>query len=308
MNIPRTDLNVSPLCMGGLTTEDPGLFRWMDRFAAAGGNFFDTANVYGKWAPWFTNFSEQCIGKWLKTRPDRHELIIATKGAHYDLADPARTPRLGMAEIRADLQESLTALGLDRIRLYWLHRDDPSRPIGEIIETMEQLHKEGLVQWYGASNYTAARLAEAREYADAHGSTGFVAVSNQWSLAPNNPGANNNPDPTIVLMGQPEIDFHTATGTPCIPYQSTARGWFAKMAAGQPVDPGVQRAFDNPANRATLARLQQLSAETGHSVQALALTELTHRPFPVLPITGASSDAQMDTLLEALSMLQQGQA
>lgn len=300
-----TDLSVSPLCFGtcpiSLTDREDDFFHLMDRFVQAGGNFIDTASVYGKWAPWFTNFSEQRVGRWLRSRGGH--LVVATKGGHYNLSDPARTPRVNEAAVRTDLEDSLRALGVECIDFYWLHRDDPARPVGEILELMETLRREGKIRWYGASNYTAARLWEARSYAELHGLTGFSAVSDQWSLASVNPGANNNPDPTLALAGEAELEFHTRTGTPCIPYQSTARGWFAKTAAGERVAPDVTRAFDNAANRAVLAGLQKLSHESGVSVQALALTELTHRPFPVLPITSASNDAQMDTLLEALNLL-----
>lgn len=305
--IPTTDLHVSSLCFGtcpvGLTLEEDAFFHLLDRFVDAGGNFIDTANVYGRWAPWFTNLSEQRLGRWLQR--GRREVIIATKGCHYDLADAAHTPRVTPAALRQDLEDSLRTLGVECIDLYWLHRDDPSRPVGEMLEACEAERRAGKLRWYGASNFGAARLRQARQYAAAHGLAGFVAVSDQWSLATPAPGHNNNPDPTLVLMGQPEVDFHTETGTACIPYQATARGWFAKTAAGQPVAPGDAAAFDTPANRDTLARLQAASAQSGHSVQALALAWLARQPFPVIPVSSASSDAQLDTLLEAMRLLEE---
>lgn len=309
--IPGTDLSVSALCFGtcpvSLTLEDDALFALLDRFADAGGNFLDTANVYGKWSPWFDNLSEQRIGRWLKTRTDRASIVVATKGAHYDIRDPEHTPRVTKAAVTEDIEESLRTLGLDCIPFYWLHRDDPAYPIGEIVEICEELRRAGKLRWYGASNFTAARLEEARRYAAGCGIPGFSAVSNQWSLAEVTDLAhNNNPDPTLVLMGKEEVAFHAATGTACIPYQATARGWFAKAAAGAPIDPGVTRAFDTPANRATLAKLVEKSAAIGHSVQALALSELAAQPFPVIPISSASNDAQMDTLLEAMALLENG--
>lgn len=310
--IPGTDLTVSALCFGtgsvSLTLPDKELFYLLDAFVDAGGNFFDTANVYGKWAPWFDNRSEQRLGQWLATHPGL-EVVMATKGAHYDLADPARPPRVDAASITADVEESLASLGLETIPFYWLHRDDPTRPIGEILEVCEGLRRAGKIRWYGASNYSAARLFEADAYAKAHGLTGFRAVSNQWSLAKPTPGHNNNPDPTLVLMDAPELAFHTVTGTACIPYQATARGWFAKAAAGAPVDPGVAAAFDSPENRATLAALMDEAAATGHSVQALAVANLAKgQAFPVIPITAASNEAQMQSLLEAMALLQDDKA
>ncbi len=304
--IPNTDLNVSALCFGtcplSLVAEEKEVFRLFDRFVDGGGNFFDTANVYGKWAPWYSNFSEQRIGRWLRTRAPG-SVIIATKGCHYDLDDPGHTPRVAAAALAADLEESLRDLGLETIDLYWLHRDDPTRPIGEILEACEAQRRAGKLRWYGASNFTAERLRQAKAYADAHGLAGFVAVSNQWSLAQPVPGCNNNPDPTLVLQGPDELAFHAETGTMAIPFQATARGWFAKAAAGEVIEPGVTHAFDSPVNRAVLAELMAESAATGMPVQSLALLRLARQSFPVVPITSASNDPQMDTLLEALKQL-----
>ncbi len=306
--IPSTDLTVSSLCLGScpfsLVAGEKEMFRLFDRFVDGGGNFIDTANVYGKWAPWYSNFSEQRIGRWLRTRAPG-SVIVATKGCHYDVADPAHTPRVTAAALAADVQESLASLGLETIDFYWLHRDDPSRPIGEILEACEAQRKAGNLRWYGASNFSAARLFEAKAYADAHGLAGFAAVSNQWSLAAPNPGANNNPDPTLVLHSDAETAFHAATGTMAIPFQATARGWFAKAAKGEAIDPGVARAFDSPANRAVLASLAEESAITGIPVQSLALVRLAQQPFPVVPITGASNEAQLGTVLQTLHLMEQ---
>ncbi len=307
-NIPGTDLMVSPLCFGtgsvSLVLPDDELYPLLDAFVDAGGNFFDTANVYGKWAPWFDNRGEQRLGRWLARRSDRESIIMATKGAHYDIADPAHTPRVTLADITADIEESLRALGKETIDFYWLHRDDPSRPIGEILEECETLRRAGKLRWYGASNFTAERLQQAHEYAAAHGIAGFTGVSNQWSLAKVQEHAkNNNPDPTLVLMGDAEVDFHTRTGTACIPFQATARGWFAKAAAGAPVAPDLARAFDTPENRATLDKLMAEAAATGYSVQTLAVTKLAQQPFPVIPVTAASNAFQMQDLLQAMELL-----
>ena len=307
-NIPGTDLPVSPLCFGtgsvSLTLPDEELYPLLDAFVDAGGNFFDTANVYGKWAPWFDNRSEQRLGKWLAGRSDRDHIVIATKGAHYDIKDPARTSRVTLTDITADIEESLRALGQETIDFYWLHRDDPTRPIGEILEDCETLRRAGKLRWYGASNFTAERLQQAHDYAKAHGIAGFTGVSNQWSLAKVPELAqNNNPDPTLVLMGDAEVDFHARTGTACIPFQATARGWFAKAAAGAPVAADLARAFDSSENRAVLAELMKESAATGHSVQTLAVVNLTKAPFPVIPITAASNAVQMKDLLDAMAML-----
>ena len=111
-----TSLNVSAVCLGagdfgsGLPNEDA--FAILDAFTAAGGNFIDTANVYGKWNPDKRNISEITLGEWMKSRNTYHQLVIATKGGHYDLGTPG-VSRITRQAVRDDIEESLRALGLD---------------------------------------------------------------------------------------------------------------------------------------------------------------------------------------------------
>ena len=274
--------------------------RILDAYVDFGGNFIDTANLYGRWLPHGENASEQFLGRWLKSR--KKSLIIATKGGHHDLRDPSHK-RLGEADVRWDLESSLRTLGLDTIDFYWLHRDDPSIPIGMILEMLEGFVKEGKIRHYGASNYSAARLIEAAEYAKAHGLQGFTAVSNQHSAAKVNVGANTNPDPTLVITGEAELAFHRASGTPLIPYQSTARGYFAKLAAGVPIAPALAAAYDNEENRAKFEALRREAEEMGCSMQTMSLIALTREEFPVIPITSVGSVERLDDVFRAMEWL-----
>ncbi len=154
----------------------------------AGGNFVDTAHVYADWLPDVErSCSEKTIGRWLRARrPDG--LVVATKGGHPRLDAPGRS-RLDEASLRQDVSESLSFLGLERLDLFYLHRDDPQRPVGEILGVLETLRREGLIAHYGASNWSTARLAAARDAASRRGWAGFVANQPEWSLARRNPGA-----------------------------------------------------------------------------------------------------------------------
>jgi aryl-alcohol dehydrogenase-like predicted oxidoreductase len=89
--LPATDLNVSSLCFG--TTDVGGAVPaadaelLLDAFVAAGGVFIDTAAVYSNWRPGERSASEKTIGRWMKKRGNRRRLVIATKGAHPEMAD-----------------------------------------------------------------------------------------------------------------------------------------------------------------------------------------------------------------------------
>ena len=107
----------------------------MDAFVGAGGTFIDTANVYGDWIPETKSSSEKVIGAWLKERGNRDKVIIATKGAH-PLLSSMNVPRCSPKEIVHDIDQSLGHLQCEVIDFFWMHRDDPTRPTGEIIETL----------------------------------------------------------------------------------------------------------------------------------------------------------------------------
>ena len=297
-------LEVSRICIGadhfGTSVDNKTAERILDEYVERGGNFIDTANVYGKWIAGAGNASEKFLGKWLKST--KKQVVIATKGAHYNFDSPT-VMRLDKKDIRADLEESLTALKRDCIDFYWLHRDDTSKPIGEILETMEELRREGKILLYGASNFTGERLYLAEKYAREHNIRGFSAVSNQHSVASVNRGFNTNPDTSLVIHGKSEEKFHMETGTPLIPYQSTARGYFAKMAAGVSVSPELIRAYDNEETRKSYERVLALAEESSCSVQAASLICLTKAPYPVLPITSAKKIEHLPALFEAMERI-----
>jgi aryl-alcohol dehydrogenase-like predicted oxidoreductase len=168
VRIPNTNLDVSSLCLGtgefGSKLDRAAAWQLLDAFVAAGGNFLDTANVYADWVPGTKSSSEKTIGAWLAQRGNRAQLIIATKGAHPLLAS-MNVPRCSPADILHDIEQSLGHLQTDVIDLYWLHRDDPARPAGEIIETLAAQVKAGKIRYFGCSNWRVERIAAANSYA-----------------------------------------------------------------------------------------------------------------------------------------------
>jgi aryl-alcohol dehydrogenase-like predicted oxidoreductase len=140
----KTDLRISPVALGsasfGAAIGEADAFSILDAYVAAGGNLIDTARIYAG------GESEAVLGRWLK-RARPQNVIVATKGAHCALGTPT-VMRLSREEIESDLDTSLRVMGVDHIDFYWLHRDDPAREIGEIIETMEILVRAGKIRYY----------------------------------------------------------------------------------------------------------------------------------------------------------------
>ncbi|MES2464429.1 MAG: aldo/keto reductase, partial [Armatimonadota bacterium] len=192
INIPNSDLIVSTLCLGvaDMGTKIPWetARQMLNTFEASGGNFFDTARVYAEWVPGGRHASEKALGRWLKERGNRDRVVVATKGAHPDLAT-MHIPRMSPEEIAADVDGSLSDLQTDRIDLWYLHRDDTARPVEEILETLWTLVDAGKIRHIGCSNWTLERMEAANTYATSKGRPGFVANQPLWNAAVVNPDA-----------------------------------------------------------------------------------------------------------------------
>ncbi|MEW6048276.1 MAG: aldo/keto reductase, partial [Bacillota bacterium] len=125
----RTGLKVSELCLGAMTfgreASEEESRRMMDRFAEAGGNFIDTANVYTR------GVSEEIVGRWLKTRR-REDFVIATK-VRFPMGEGPNDVGLSRKHILAEVEVSLRRLGTDYIDLYQVHCWDPATPLEETL-------------------------------------------------------------------------------------------------------------------------------------------------------------------------------
>ncbi|MBP3966127.1 aldo/keto reductase [Paenibacillus lignilyticus] len=296
--IPGTPLNAAVICMGtagfggGMPREDA--FKLFDLYVEQGGNFIDTALVYDDWLGQGRSLTEIRIGEWLKERGHRDQLILATKGAHPELAT-MHIPRLGRADIEADIDRSLRQLQTDYIDLYWLHRDDANVPVDEIMETLHDEVKAGRIRSIGCSNWTVERIKQAQRYAAEHGLTPFAASQPLWNLAVCTPGSVG--DPTLVVMSDSDRTYFAETGMAVIPYSSQANGFFSgryardREAGSQGSAAGVQKMYFNEASFDRLERVQQLAAELETTSTVIALSYLTSQPFPVFPIIGASKPA-----------------
>lgn len=309
--IPATELHASVICLGtatlGSSINEMESFKLLDSFVKAGGNFLDTSLNYADWECEIKGISEKTIGKWLKLRKNRDSIIIGTKGACPSL-DPRYFFRLSREDILSDLQKSLTNLQTDVIDLYWLHRDDPTKPVGDIIDVLDEQVRAGRIRYFACSNWTLDRIEEAQFYAATHGKMGFCANQMMWSLAEPNKG--NLPDQTIVTMDEKTKHYHQKMGLAAIPFSSQASGFFSgKYHMDElPTKLGVGSTYFNDSNFSRLDRVMELSRQLAQPSSVIALAYLSSSPhgFPVFPIIGPSNVKQLeesclagDVLLEA---------
>lgn len=302
ITLPNTELRVSEICLGtGPFGGDLGRsesFALLDAFVEKGGNFIDSAHVYSDWIPGEKSRSEKLIGAWLKERRNRPQIVIGTKGAHPRL-ESMHTPRVSPQEIITDLDESLAYLQVDSIDLYWLHRDDPTRPVEEILDTLNNQVKAGKIRYFGASNWRANRLQAAQDYAARAGIQAFSADQVFWNAAVVDP--NGIPDKTMVPMDADLMNFHHSTRLPAIPYTSQANGLFDRMAKGtlEKMGPMALKTYPEAANRKRYERICKVAEQTGKTVNQIVLAFLMNQPFVTVPIIGTTRIEHLHDSLQA---------
>lgn len=161
--IPRTDLDVFPLTLGGntfgWTSDREESFAVLDAFVAAGGNVIDSADLYSVWAEGHTGGeSERVLGEWMAARGNRADVVIATKVGGL----PTR-PGLSAQNVEAALTESLERLRTDYVDIYYAHYDDQDVSIEDQVRIAHALVESGRVRHLALSNHSPER---AREFFD----------------------------------------------------------------------------------------------------------------------------------------------
>lgn len=286
------DRDVSLLVLGtawfGEETEAPA-FELLDEWAALGGNALDSAREYGlsRWGE-----SEEVISRWLRARDCRGDIVVGTKGAHHRIVGEKRvTPEA----IREDLEASLAALRTE-IDTYLLHRDDPSKDVGPIVELLNEYRRAGKIRAFGASNWSTARIDEANAYAAAHGLERFTFSSPNLALA----RQNEPPWPEALSASDPESRaWYDRTQMPLFAWSSQASGWFSGRYSP---DADVVRVYDSEGNRERLRRARELGERKGADANAVALAWVLHQPFPTCALIGPRNVEELRTSVAALDV------
>ena len=297
IHLDHTDLDVSELCLGtnmfGTAAPQAQAEELLNTFVALGGNFIDTAHSYGDWIPDAPrSASEHVIGNWLQKK-NRKEIVLATKGCEFDYRAGDFALRVTPELLEQDLLGSLAALQTDYIDLYWLHRDDPSKPVQAIVDALIGHQKAGRIRYFGCSNWSPARIEEAQNYAKSVGNSGFVACQPLWGLAV--------PDRNAMLKycpgGYYEDGYQALhkKGLTMIPYSSQSRGFFSKVAAGgrAALSPDLAELYYHDENLRKLEAVKTRAAHHGVGINDIVLAYLTSQELPTIPIIGASRSAQL---------------
>ena len=255
-----------------------------DAYRELGGNVVDTGREYGN--------AEAIVGRWLRERRLRDEIVVLTKGAHHD-NDTGRR-RVNPAEIAQDLEESLRTLGRESIDIYCLHRDDPDVPVGPIVEALDAHRRGGRFRALGASNWTVARIDEAGRYAARHGLEPFACSSPGLSLAAPQEAPWLD---AVTIHDHAARAWYEARQLPVFAWASLAGGFFAGVRT-----PDVERVYETADNRERLRRTRALATRRGATASQVALAWVLHQPFPTYALVGPRSVAELRESVAALEL------
>ena len=305
----------SRICLGTAGFGERGLsgepleqaFAILDAYYAMGGRFLDTANVYGRWGVDRTNASELVIGRWLCERQIT-DMTVTTKACHWAPEAPS-VSRVTADALTHDVDESRASLGLDRLDILLLHRDNEEIDIRAIVDFCVPFVDRGSITRFGFSNFRADRVKTAIEYLGADWDRYFVGVSNEWSLAMD--GADGYaPGSGMIATDAALRDVQAEYKFPLFPYSSIAHGFFTKLQrCGAVYDGGWRNTDDFRGNKAWLTdkngraynRLTALAAETDLSLAMLSLGYLLAQPetIPVMTVSRTEQLEELNAVAEA---------
>jgi aryl-alcohol dehydrogenase-like predicted oxidoreductase len=291
----KSSLTITPLMLGGnvfgWTADEPTSFAILDAFVAQGGNAIDTADGYSYWVPGHQGGeSEAVIGKWLRKRGRRNDVVIGTKVGWWD-----RRKGLKRQNIIDGCEDSLRRLQIEIIDLYWLHRDDETTPPEEYMGALDTLVRTGKVRAVGASNFNAKRFGEALAESKRTGKVAFVAQQPEYNLMSRGIEAD-----LVPLCVRESVAI--------LPYYGLASGFLtgkyrSAADAGKSVRGAGAAKHLKGKGPAVLAALDAVAARHRATCAQVALAWLMAKPAIAAPIASATSVEQVTELMGALKLI-----
>src|ERR1700749_4348495 len=287
----RSGLKVSELCLGtmgfgtegGWGAEKDASFEIMDAFANAGGNFFDTANIYK------LGTSEKIIGDYI-SHHDRDYFVLATK---YTLKDNITNPNASgnnRKNMMRSVEESLKRLKTDFIDILYLHIWDDLTPIDEVLRAMDDLIRQGKVTYAAISDTPAWMVAKGNTLAELMGWSQFVALQIEYSLLARTP------ERDLIPMAK----HFGLTVTPWAPLAGGAlTRKYIKGDKGL-IKPESKRLNDRAVEITKV--VMAIADELGVSASHVALKWTMQQGFSCIPIVGATKLSQLDDNLKTINV------
>lgn len=290
----QTDLHFYPIAFGGnvfgWTLDEKPSFDMLNGFTEAGFNFIDTADVYPRWVPGNTGGeSEAIIGKWMKEKKNRQDLIITTK-VGSDMGDGKKG--LKKAYILKAIEDSLKRLQTDYIDLYQTHFDDESTAVEETLEAYSQLVKDGKIRWIGTSNMSPERILESLAASKEKDFPSYQTLQPHYNLYARE-AYETNFEPIALANQLGVITYYSLeSGFLSGKYRTSAD--LSKSPRGAKMDQ-----YFNPRGTKILETLDAISQEYHSTPAAVALAWLIQRPSVTAPIVSATNRIQLESMIAA---------
>ena len=300
VNLGRTGLKVSRLCLGCMTYGDKSWRDWIltedesrpffRQAWEAGINFYDTADIYSFGA------SEAVTGRALKDLAPRDELVVATK-VFNPMSKAPNDRGLSRKHILSAIDASLKRLGMDHVDLYQIHRFDASTPIEETMEALHDVVKAGKARYIGASSMFTWQFQKMNVVAEKHGWTPFVCMQPQYNL--------------VYREEEREmLPFCRSEGIGVIPWSPLARGFLAgnrrKDGGGETsrsnTDAFAGKLYGTDADFEIVDAVGAVAERKGVSRMQVALAWVLSNPAITAPIIGASKEHHIGDALGALEV------
>lgn len=262
----------------------------LDQYILKGGNTFDTARHY--------RHSEKALGAWMAERKNREAVNIQTKCCH-PVRGALDIPRVTPEAIEEDLTTSLELLKTDHVEMLALHRDDPTQPVGPLMEKFHEVVLSGRVYAVGLSNWELPRIIEAQNYCEAQGITKISFNSPNLSL----PKVNIPRWPDCVSADQEMIAWHEKTQLPLISWSSQAGGFFSGRFSPEDLsDEEMVAVYYSEDNWERYERAKKLAKIKGVSPIQISLAYVLNQNFPTLAVIGSENQAEMDSSIAAANL------
>ena len=293
----NSGLEVGPLAFGGnvfgWTADEAQSFRLLDAFVDSGLNLVDTADVYSSWVPGHHGGeSESVMGRWFKHSGKRDRIIIATK-----LGKPMGEGKKGLSRtyMQRAVEDSLRRLQTDHIDLYQSHEDDPNTPLEETMAAFGELMKQGKVRAIGASNYKAARLAEALKVSERNRLPRYESLQPLYNLYDRAAYE----DELEPLCRKEKIGV--------IPYFSLASGFLSgKYRSAQDLSDrarkGMVGKYMNDRGMRILKALDEVASAKKSTQASVALAWLMAQPTVTAPLVSATTLEQWNDIVQATQL------
>lgn len=287
-SLGRTGAQVSALCLGAMTfgwkTEQDEANRIVDRFLDSGGNFIDTANVYGR------GKSEEIVAEAI-SGGKRDKVFLATKG-HGKMGDGPNDWGNTRFSITRMCEDSLRRLKTDHIDLYQIHRPQASVPIDEVLRALDDLIRQGKIRYIGSSTYAAYQVVESFWASEKYGLNRFISEQPPYHILDRR-------------IERELVPVALAYGVGIIPWSPLAGGKLTgkyRKGEAKPENSREDPEKFNPRTWEVLEALSKYVNKKGVTMTAFSLAWNLAQKAITSPIIGPNSVAQLEENLAALDV------